>query len=124
VAAAIEQNNDEHGIVWPEPIAPFQVAILPMSLHKSYRVREMAEKIYHELLDIGVEVLFDDRKERAGVIFADMELIGIQHLLIISESGIDAGTIEYKNRKTYQKEYFNINEVVQTIAAKITLCQQ
>ena len=117
VAAAIEQNHDEHGIIWPEKIAPFKVAILPMSMHKSYRVREAAEKIYADLTALGVEVLFDDRKERAGVIFADMELVGIPHLLIISETGLDEGKIEYKNRKTYQKEYFNIDDVVKMFSA-------
>ncbi len=86
VAAAIEQNHDEHGIIWPDPIAPFQIALIPMSLHKSYRVREAAEKIYKQLIDAGFDVLFDDRKERAGVLFADMDLIGIPHRIIISES--------------------------------------
>jgi len=98
VAAAIEQNHDEHGIIWPDSIAPFQIALLPMSLHKSYRVREAAEKIYQQLLDAGFDVLFDDRKERAGVLFADMDLIGIPHRIIISESGLDNGTVEYKTR--------------------------
>ncbi len=78
VAAAIEQNYDDRGIVWPETIAPFQVAILPMNMHKSYRVQELAEKLYAELSAQGIEVLMDDRKERPGVMFADMELIGIR----------------------------------------------
>jgi len=98
VAAAIEQNHDEHGIIWPDSIAPFQIAIIPMNLHKSYRVREAAEKIYQMLLEANIDVLFDDRKERAGVLFADMDLIGIPHRIIISESGLDNGTIEYKTR--------------------------
>ncbi|MEI8054540.1 MAG: proline--tRNA ligase [bacterium] len=98
VAAAIEQNHDEHGIIWPDPIAPFQIALIPMSLHKSYRVREAAEKIYKQLIDAGFDVLFDDRKERAGVLFADMDLIGIPHRIIISESGLDNSTVEYKTR--------------------------
>lgn len=100
VAAAIEQNHDEQGIIWPDPIAPFQIVLIPMSLHKSYRVREAAEKIYQQLLDVGFDVLLDDRKERAGVLFADMDLIGIPHRIIISESGLDNGTVEYKNRMT------------------------
>lgn len=110
-AAAIEQNHDEHGIIWPDAIAPFQVAILPMSMHKSYRVREIAEKIYQELTEAGIEVLFDDRKERAGVMFAEMELIGIPHLIIIGESGLDNGQIECKNRKTGIKETVAINDL-------------
>lgn len=119
VAAAIEQNHDEHGIVWPDKIAPFQVAILPMNLHKSYRVREAAEKLYQELTSLSIEVLLDDRKERAGVIFADMELIGIPHLLIIGESGLDNGQIEYKNRKTGQKEYVKLDEITEIISKKL-----
>lgn len=111
VAAAIEQNHDEHGIIWPEPIAPFQVAILPMSMHKSYRVKEAAEKIYNELTKTDIEVLLDDRKERAGVMFAEMELIGIPHLLIISETGLDNGTVEYKNRRTMVKENIKLEDI-------------
>lgn len=111
VAAAIEQNHDEHGIIWPYAIAPFQIAILPMSLHKSYRVREASETLYNAFLGMGLDVLFDDRKERAGVIFADMELIGIPHLIIIGESNLDNGKVEYKNRKTNQKEYVDIDEI-------------
>lgn len=98
VAAAIEQNHDERGIIWPDPIAPFQIVIIPLSLHKSYRVKEAAEKIYQELVAAGFDVLFDDRKERAGVLFADMDLIGIPHRIIIGESGLDAGIVEYKSR--------------------------
>lgn len=113
VGAAIEQNNDSNGIVWPEAIAPFKVAILPMSMHKSYRVREIAEKIYQKLLDAKVEVLFDDRKERAGVMFADMELIGIPHLLIISEGQLDKGKVEYKNRKSGKKSYLDVETCVE-----------
>jgi prolyl-tRNA synthetase len=109
VAAAIEQNHDERGIIWPDPIAPFQVVIVPMSMHKSYRVREAAEKIYQQLLDANIDVLFDDRKERAGVIFADMDLIGIPHRIIISESGLDNNTVEYKHRTADAAEYVNID---------------
>ena len=116
-AAAIEQNHDEHGIIWPDAIAPFQVAILPMSMHKSYRVRETAEKIYQELTEAGIEVLFDDRKERAGVMFAEMELIGIPHLIIIGESGLDNGQIEYKNRKNGIKETMVLDDLRAKLAS-------
>lgn len=109
VAACIEQNHDQAGIIWPNSIAPFNAAILPMSMHKSYRVQEAAEKIYQDLTNSKIEVLFDDRKERAGVMFADLELIGIPHLIIISESGLDNGQIEYKNRRTGEKKYFAID---------------
>ena len=94
VAAAIEQNHDERGIIWPDPIAPFQVVIVPMSMHKSYRVREAAEKIYQQLLDANIDVLFDDRKERPGVMFADMELVGIPHHIVIGERNLDNRQVE------------------------------
>lgn len=112
VAAAIEQNHDEHGIIWPDAIAPFQIALLPMSMHKSYRVREAAEKIYQDLVAAGYEVLLDDRKERAGVLFADMDLIGIPHRLIISESGLDAGTVEYKSRRGAVAENIPLDQLL------------
>lgn len=111
-AAAIEQNHDERGIIWPEPIAPFQIVIIPISMHQSYRVREAAEKIYDELTAEGYEVLFDDRKERAGVIFADMDLIGIPHQIVISESNLDKNVIEYKSRRDRKTEFVNLEKVI------------
>jgi prolyl-tRNA synthetase len=99
VAAAIEQNHDERGICWPEPLAPFQVALLPMKMHKSFRVREAAETLYGKLTDAGIEVLLDDRDVRPGFMFADMELIGIPHRVVVGDKGIDAGTLEYKGRR-------------------------
>lgn len=112
VAAAIEQNHDERGIIWPDPLAPFQIAIIPMSLHKSYRVREAAEKIYKALTEAGFEVLFDDRKERAGVLFSDIDLIGIPHRVVISESGIDNGVMEYKSRKEGLSRNIPIDDLI------------
>jgi len=94
VAAAIEQNHDERGICWPAPIAPFQVVLLPMNAKKSHRVREAADALYADLLAAGVEVLYDDRELRPGVMFADMELIGIPHRVVIGERGLDSGTLE------------------------------
>ncbi|MBP7711047.1 MAG: proline--tRNA ligase [Gammaproteobacteria bacterium] len=99
VAAAIEQNHDDNGIVWPEAIAPYAVALLPMNMQKSMRVAEAAERLYAELQAAGVEVLFDDRPVRAGVMFADMDLIGVPHRLVVGERGLDAGTVEYKGRR-------------------------
>ncbi|WP_373020895.1 proline--tRNA ligase [Thiomicrorhabdus sp.] len=99
VAAAIEQNYDDKGIIWPESIAPFQVCIVPMQMHKSPRVAEVAEQLYKELLAKGVEVLLDDRAERPGVMFSDMDLIGIPHRIVIGERGLDNGMLEYKNRR-------------------------
>ena len=97
-AAAIEQNHDERGIVFPRPIAPFEACLVPIGFHKSAAVREAAEKLYAELLAAGVDVLLEDRDERPGVLFADMDLLGIPHRLVISERGLAAGTIEYKGR--------------------------
>ena len=104
VAAAIEQNHDESGICWPEPLAPFQVAILPMNAAKSYRVREAAEQLYSELRDAGVEVLLDDRNIRPGVMFNDMELIGVPHRVVIGERGLDEGRLEYRRRTAGENE--------------------
>lgn len=105
VAAAIEQNHDEKGILWPEPMAPFQIALVPVNLHKSYRLREVCEAIYVELINAGYEVLFDDRQERPGVLFADCDLIGIPHRLVVGEKSIDTETIEYKSRNSDETEY-------------------
>jgi prolyl-tRNA synthetase len=98
VAAAIEQNNDDRGIVWPDPIAPFQIALVPINMHKSRRLEQEIERLYKHLLDAGFDVLLDDRKARPGVSFADMELIGIPHRLVLSEKGLDENMIEYKSR--------------------------
>ncbi|QOC23012.1 proline--tRNA ligase [Wenzhouxiangella sp. AB-CW3] len=98
VAAAIEQNHDDNGIIWPESMAPFDVLILPLNAHKSHRVREQAEKYYDELRASGREVLMDDRPLRPGVMFADAELIGIPHVLVVGERGLDNGTVEYRQR--------------------------
>lgn len=112
VAAAIEQNHDKNGIIWPENMAPFQIALVPIDYHKSYRVREFAESLYKKLQQAGFEVLMDDRKERAGVLFADMDLIGIPHRLVISERRLDAGTLEYKTRNSDDIQEINIDEVI------------
>lgn len=118
VAAAIEQNHDKYGIIWPEAIAPFKVAIVPMNMHKSHRVKEVAEKLYDELLSAGYEVLFDDRKERPGVMFADMELLGIPHSLIIGERNLDEQKIEYKHRATGEKTLLNIADALAFLQSK------
>jgi prolyl-tRNA synthetase len=97
-AAAIEQSHDERGIVFPRPIAPFEACLVPIGMHKNPAVREAAEKLYAELEAAGVDVLLEDRDERPGVLFADMDLIGIPHRLVLSERGLAAGTIEYKGR--------------------------
>ncbi|GAA5219141.1 proline--tRNA ligase [Corallincola platygyrae] len=111
VAAAIEQNHDDNGIIWSDGLAPFNVAVLPMNMHKSARVKEVADKLYTGLQDANVDVLFDDRKERPGVMFADMELIGVPHCLVIGERNLDEGVVEYKNRRTGEKQKIAIDEV-------------
>ncbi|MCP5195243.1 MAG: proline--tRNA ligase [Gammaproteobacteria bacterium] len=99
VAAAIEQNHDERGIIWPEALAPFQVAVLPIGASRSAAVREATETLYQELLAAGIDVLLDDRDARPGVMFADMELIGIPHRVVISERNLAAGQVEYRGRR-------------------------
>lgn len=119
VAAAIEQNHDQYGIIWPAAIAPFQVALVPMNMHKSVRIQETAEALYKALTAAGVEVLFDDRKERPGVMFADMELLGIPHHIVIGERNLDERQVEYKNRRSGEKSLLAIDDVVAEILAKL-----
>lgn len=104
VAAAIEQNYDDRGIIWPEPMAPFQVVILPLNGHKSHRVKEVAEALYETLTQAGMDVLLDDRNQRPGVMFADAELLGIPHAVVVSDRGLDQGTLEYRPRGGEQNE--------------------
>ena len=99
VAAAIEQNHDERGIIWPAPIAPFQVVLVPLNLQKSARVRELTDQLYAEFTAAGIEVLYDDRDARPGVKFADAELLGIPHRLVVAERGLEAGKLEYRGRR-------------------------
>ena len=96
VAAAIEQNHDEHGIIWPATLAPFQLAICPINYHKSEPVKQATDNLYQECLARGIEVLLDDRALRPGVIFSDMERIGIPHRIVLSERGVTAQQFEYK----------------------------
>ncbi|WP_426774063.1 proline--tRNA ligase [Proteus faecis] len=119
VAAAIEQNHDARGIIWPDAIAPFQVAILPMNMHRSYRVKEVADKLYNELRAQGIDVLFDDRKERPGVMFADMELIGIPHTIVIGDRNLDNNQIEYKARRSDDKSLVNVDDVAAFIKEQL-----
>ncbi|MDT8371395.1 MAG: proline--tRNA ligase [Gammaproteobacteria bacterium] len=122
VAATIEQNHDDRGIIWPFAIAPFEVVIVPVNAHKSVRVREAADALYQQLLDAGFDVLLDDRGLRPGVAFADMELIGIPHRLILGERGLDNGMIEYKCRADGEGAEFaladTIVELKQRLSAK------
>jgi prolyl-tRNA synthetase len=115
VAAAIEQNHDKYGIIWPDTIAPFKIAIVPMNMHKSPRVKDIAESLYTQLKEAGVEVLFDDRKERPGVMFNDMELVGIPHTIVIGERNLDENKVEYKNRRNGEKKLIEIDQIADFI---------
>jgi prolyl-tRNA synthetase len=114
VAAAIEQNNDDNGIIWPDAIAPFTLGIVPMGAHKSEAVRDKSAALYNELTALGIDVFFDDRDKKTspGVKFADMELMGIPHRIVISDRGLDAGTIEYKNRREADKQEIAVTDIV------------
>ncbi|VAW46693.1 Prolyl-tRNA synthetase, bacterial type [hydrothermal vent metagenome] len=119
VAAAIEQNHDDRGIIWPESIAPFQVCIVPMQMHKSPRVKEVAEAIYQQLSEQSIEVLLDDRSERPGVMFSDMDLIGIPHRIVIGERGLDNGMIEYKYRRDDKSQDIQQSEFMTFLMSKL-----
>lgn len=120
VAAAIEQNNDEAGIIWPEAIAPFQVGIVPINMQKSELVQEAVEKLYNTLSDSGIQVLLDDRKERPGVMFANMDLIGIPQRVVISERGLKAGTVEYKARCDTDSRDVSLDDITQELLEQLT----
>ncbi|WP_319781893.1 proline--tRNA ligase [Oceanisphaera sp. IT1-181] len=119
VAAAIEQNHDERGIIWPEAIAPFQVAIIPMNMQKSQAVADAATQLYEELTALGIEVLFDDRKERPGVMFADMELLGVPHHIVIGDRSLENGVVEYKTRREGEKSEVALTDIVAKLTAAI-----
>ncbi len=112
VAAAIEQNHDARGIIWPEPLAPFDVVLVSINFQKSGRVREASERLYAELTAAGFAVLFDDRDARPGVKFADAELYGIPHRVVVGERGLDAGRLEYRQRRATESEEFAAGDVV------------
>jgi prolyl-tRNA synthetase len=112
VAAAIEQNHDERGIVFPRPIAPFEVSVVPIGYHKNAAVREAAERLHDELAAAGIDVLLEDRDERPGVLFADMDLIGIPQRVVLSERGLAAGNAEYKGRRDEKPRDMPLKEVV------------
>ena len=119
VAAAIEQGHDERGIIWPNELAPFQVAICPMNMHKSDRLIDAVEKIYRDLIDAGIEVLLDDRKVRAGFMFSDMELIGIPHRIVVGDRGLDSGTVEYQGRTDKESQPVPFAELITFIKNKL-----
>ncbi|WP_286238322.1 proline--tRNA ligase [Neptuniibacter halophilus] len=123
IAAAIEQNNDEGGIIWPDAIAPFHIALIPMQYDKSDDVRELTDRLYQELQQAGYEVIVDDRDKKTspGVKFADMELMGIPHRVVVSPRGIEAGTLEYKGRRDAEKQDISIDDLMPLLAERIKL---
>ncbi|ATH79039.1 proline--tRNA ligase [Vreelandella venusta] len=123
VAAAIEQNHDDAGIIWPNAIAPFQVALVPMNAHKSQRVREESERLYQALTAAGLDVLLDDRDTRPGVKFADLELMGVPHRLVIGDRGLDNGELEYKGRRDSDATMVPADTIVEFLREKAGLAQ-
>ena len=119
VAAAIEQNHDDCGIIWPESIAPYHIAIVGLKMEKSEAVREAAENLYRELTEAGYDVLLDDRKASPGVKFADMELIGIPHRVVLSDRGLGNGQVEYKHRRAADREDVALSDIVQLLKERV-----
>jgi prolyl-tRNA synthetase len=119
VAAAIEQKHDDRGTIFPAPIAPFEACVVPIGYHKSAAVKEAADRLCAELIAAGVDALLDDRDERPGVMFADMELIGVPHRLVVSEKGLAAGTLEYKGRSDDKATQLPAGEAVSAIKARL-----
>jgi prolyl-tRNA synthetase len=119
VAAAIEQNHDERGIIFPAPIAPFEVALVPIGYHKNAEVRDKADELHAKLSEIGVDVLLDDRDERPGVLFADMDLIGVPHRIVLSERGLAAGNAEYKGRRDEKPAEVPLAELLPLLLKKL-----
>ena len=118
-AAAIEQNNDSNGIIWPLPIAPFEVVIVPINMKKSDALKAEAEKLYDSLKQAGIDALLDDRDSRAGVMFADMELIGIPMRIVMSDKGLAKGVVEFKGRTDDESTDVAVGEIVEFVTAKI-----
>lgn len=119
VAATIEQHNDEAGICWPISIAPFELVVIPLNMHKSEAVAEAAQKLYQQLLERGYDVLLDDRSERPGVKFADMELIGIPHQVVVGDRGLKDGKIEYKGRQDADKQLLPLDQALDFITGQL-----
>jgi len=119
VAAAIEQNHDDKGIIWPDPMAPFKVAVIPLGYRKSEAVKAAAEKLYADLEAAGVEAFLDDRDERAGVLLADQELIGIPHRIVVGERGLKEGVVEYQHRRDAQATKVALNEAVAHVGTRL-----
>ena len=121
VAAAIEQNHDANGIIWPDAIAPFHIALVPIGYRKSDKVRETIDQLYSELVQAGFDVLLDDRDERPGVIFADMDLIGIPHRVVLGDKGLAKGVAEYKGRRDAAPREIPLAQVVAELTGLVKI---
>ena len=119
VAAAIEQNNDENGMILPKSIAPFELIIVPIGYHKNDNVRTHANKIYDDLLENGVDVMLDDRDARPGIMFAESDLIGIPNRIVIGEKSLNENKVEFKSRSEPDTEMINIPDLIHFIKSKI-----
>jgi prolyl-tRNA synthetase len=119
VAAAIEQNHDDKGILWPAALAPFTVAICPMNMHKSIRLQAAVDELYQKMQEAGFNVLLDDRKVRAGFMFADMELIGIPHRVVIGDRSLDSGIVEYRARTETDNQEIAITEIIDFLSERL-----
>ena len=119
VAAAIEQNFDERGIIFPRAMAPFELAVVPLGEARSAQVRETAQRLYDEFRAAGIDVLLDDRDERPGVMLSDVELIGVPHRVVIGERGLKAGTVEYQGRRDAKAEAVPLQDAVNLVRSKV-----
>jgi prolyl-tRNA synthetase len=120
-AAAVEQNHDERGIIWPDAIAPFTVVICPIGMGRSEAVKTEAEKLYGELLALGVDVILDDRDERPGAMLADWELIGVPHRVVLGDRGLKEGVVEYQQRRDTEATKLATNEVLGHLKSRLGL---
>ena len=119
VGAAIEQNHDERGIIWPEAMAPFQVVIVPIAYHRSDLVKQASDLLYQQLTELNFEVLLDDRQERPGLLFADNDLMGIPHRLVINEKSLQEKSLQYKGRIEKTEQIIKIDQIARFLNEKI-----
>jgi prolyl-tRNA synthetase len=120
-AAAIEQNHDERGIIWPDAIAPFTAVICPVNMDRSEEVKAAAHQLYEDLLALGVDVILDDRGERPGAMFADWELIGVPHRVTIGDKGLKVGMVEYQHRRATEPTQVPLVDVLAHVKAQLGL---
>ena len=119
VAAAIEQNFDDNGIIWPQSIAPFEIVITTIGYNKSELVQATADKLYDDLRAAGIDALLDDRKERPGIMFADSDLIGIPHRVVIGEKSLERGEVEYKGRRDSENQALPLEKALAELMLKL-----